>query len=82
MEEIIEEDYTNEEIFFRVRTLKCTTKMPAELTLFSSVLNFMLDYALPLIIIFVFTCKIEWHSFKNRTMNVIFQRRVQNLRVS
>lgn len=81
MEEILEED-RNEDIFFRVRTFKCTSKMPEDLTLFSSALNFMLDYALPLFVIFVFTCKIEWHSFKNRTMNVIFQRRVQNLRVS
>uniref|UniRef100_A0AC34QK61 G-protein coupled receptors family 1 profile domain-containing protein n=1 Tax=Panagrolaimus sp. JU765 TaxID=591449 RepID=A0AC34QK61_9BILA len=78
-QDILYEEYVDQMIL-KIRTFKCSSKIPEKLSLAISIFNFIVDFFVPLVIIIVISIVIFCQSRRTST-SVIYQKKLQSLRL-
>uniref|UniRef100_A0AC35G212 G-protein coupled receptors family 1 profile domain-containing protein n=1 Tax=Panagrolaimus sp. PS1159 TaxID=55785 RepID=A0AC35G212_9BILA len=79
-QEVLHEEYV-QNMILKIRTFKCSAKLPPNISFITSSLTLCVDYLLPLSIIIVLSIQLYWNSRRHPADSIVNQDKLQNYRL-
>lgn len=79
-QEVLHEEYI-QNMILKIRTFKCSAKLPPNISFFTSTLTLCIDYLLPLTVIIILSAQFYCNSRRHPADAIVNQDKLQNYRV-